>query len=73
MMLFIPDLSKSCGMEVYRVEKSNQNPPMVKPFRLTYLAKEGGAVGLPENKLKVANICKMHGTGGVEVVVLCAF
>ena len=23
MMLFIRDLSKSCGMEVYRVEKSN--------------------------------------------------
>ena len=24
MMLFIRDLSKSCGMEVYRVEKSNE-------------------------------------------------
>ena len=72
---------------------------MVKPFRLTYLAKgEGGGVChphleiltivcltfcllltdrptlcLPEYKLKVVNICKMHGTGGLEVVVLCAF
>ena len=27
---------------------------------------------LPEYKLKVVNICKMHGTGGLEVVVLCA-
>ena len=70
---------------------------MVKPFRLTYLAKGGGGgghpleiltiacltfgllltdrptLGLPEYKLKVVNICKMHGTGGLEVVVLCAF
>ena len=72
---------------------------MVKPFRLTYLAKGGGChppppplevltiaclifcllltdrptLGLPEYKLKVVNICKMHGTGGLEVVVLCAF
>ena len=73
------------------------NPPMVKPFQLTYLAK-GGVVatpppppleiltiacltfclltdrptlGLPEYKLNVVNICKMHGTGpGLEVVVL---
>ena len=60
---------------------------MVKPFRLTYLAKGGGGgggacltfclfltdrptLGLPEYKLKVVNICKMHGTGGLEVVVL---
>ena len=70
---------------------------MVKPFRLTYLAKgrEGGGgwlhpveiltiacltfcllltdrptLGLPEYKLKVVNICKMHETGGLEVVVL---
>ena len=57
---------------------------MVKPFRLTYLAKgEEGAcltfclfltdrptLGLPEYKLKVVNICKMQGTGGLEVVVL---
>ena len=81
------------------------NPPMVKPFRLTYLAKEGVGVwlpppptphppleiltiasltfcllltdrptlGVPEYKLKVVNICKMHATGGLEVVVLCAF
>ena len=27
-------------------------------------------LGLPEYKLKVVNICKMHGTGGLEVVVL---
>ena len=27
-------------------------------------------VRLPEYKLKVANICKIHGTGGLEVVVL---
>ena len=72
---------------------------MVKPFRLTYLAKGGGGggchppleiltiacltfcllltdrptLGLPEYKLKVVNICKMHETGGLEVVVLCAF
>ena len=70
------------------------NPPMVKPFRLIYLAKGGGVasppleilsiaclivyllltdrptLGLPEYKLKVVNICKMHGTGGLEVVVL---
>ena len=69
------------------------NPLMVKPFRLTYLAKgEGGGggleiitiacvifcllltdrptQGLPEYKLKVINICKMHGTGGIEDVVL---
>ena len=61
---------------------------MVKPFRLTYLAKGGGGggggacltfclfladrptLGLPEYKLKVVNICKMHRTGGLEVVVL---
>ena len=30
-------------------------------------------LGLPEYKLKVVNICKMHGTGGLEVLVLCAF
>ena len=30
-------------------------------------------LGLPKYKLKVVNICKMHGTGGLEVVVLCAF
>ena len=27
-------------------------------------------LGLAEYKLKVVNICKMHGTGGLEVVVL---
>ena len=27
-------------------------------------------LGLPEKKLKVVNICKIHGTGGLEVVVL---
>ena len=67
---------------------------MVKPFRLAYLAKEGGlppppleiltiacltfcllltdrpTLGLPEYKLTVVNICEMHGTGGLEVVVL---
>ena len=75
-------------------------PLMVKPFRLTYLAKGGGChppsppslefltiacltfcllltdrptLGLPEYKLKVVNICKMHGTGGLEVVVLYTF
>ena len=30
-------------------------------------------LGLPEYKLKVVNICKMHGTGSLEIVVLCAF
>ena len=78
-------------------EASCLNPPMVKPFRLTYLAKGGWlppptleiltiacltfcllltdrpTLGLPEYKLKVVNICKMHETGGLEVVVLCAF
>ena len=75
------------------------NPLMVKPFRLTYLAKGGGGgrgggggggaeilaiacltfcllltdrptLGLPEYKLKVVNICKMHGIWGLEFVVL---
>ena len=72
------------------------NPPMVEPFRITYLAKGGAlnppleiltiaslafrlllpdrpTLGQPEYKLKVVNICEMHGTGGLEVVVLCAF
>ena len=69
------------------------NPPMVKPFRLTYLARGGGGVvattpleiltitcltfrllltdrptlGLPEYKLKVVSICKMHGTGVLKL------
>ena len=30
-------------------------------------------LGLPEYKLKVVNICKMHETEGLEVVVLCTF
>ena len=74
---------------------------MIKPFRLTYLAKGGGGggggchpsleiltvacltfcllltdrptLGLTEYKFNVVNICKMHGTGGLEVVVLCPF
>ena len=67
------------------------NPPMVKLFPLTYLAKGGGGaleiltivyltffllltdrptLSLSEYKLKVVNICKMHGTGGLDVVVL---
>ena len=76
--------------------KRNFNPPMIKPFRLTYLAKGGGGggvvatqpleiltiacltlsltdrpiLGLQEDRLKVVNICKMHGTWGLEVVVL---
>ena len=28
---------------------------------------------LPEYKLKVENICEMHGTGGIKVLVLCAY
>ena len=28
---------------------------------------------LAEYKLKVVNICEMHGTGGIKVLVLCAF
>ena len=81
------------------LKSKNLNPPMVKPFQLTYLAKwEGGGgchppleiltiacltfcllltdrptLSLPEYKFKVVHICKMHGTGGLEVVVLCAF
>ena len=72
---------------------------MVKPFRLIYLAKEGGGLppppplltltiacgtfclvltyrpipAIPEYKLKVVNICEVHGIGGLEVVALCAF
>ena len=83
---------------------------MVKPFRLTYLAKGEGwwhhpsplaryvsrngippeistiacltfcllltdrpILGLLEYKLEAVNICKMHGTGDLEVVVLKAF
>ena len=30
-------------------------------------------LGLPEYKLKVVNICEMHGTGGLEVVVFDRF
>ena len=37
------------------------------------LLTDGPTLSLPEYKLKVVNICKMHGTGGLEVVVLCAF
>ena len=79
--------------------------PMVKPFRVTYLARSGNIsggggevaatttleiftfycltslllccekpnLGLPEYKLKLVNICKMSGTGGLEVVVLRIF
>ena len=36
---------------------------------LTYRA----ILSLPEYKLKVVNICEMHGTGGREVVVLDQF
>ena len=68
------------------------NPPMVKPFRLTYLARgvvatppppleiltiacltfcllltDGPTLGLPEYKLKVLNICKMHRTGVLKL------
>ena len=73
-------------------KKKWSNPPTVKPFRLTYLAKgwEGGCnhslevltivcltfcllltdrptPGLPEYKLKVVNICQMHGTGVLKL------
>ena len=37
------------------------------------LLTDSPTLGLPEYKLKVVNICKMHGTGGLEAVVLCAF
>ena len=30
-------------------------------------------LGLPEYKIKVVNICKMHRTGCLESMVLCAF
>ena len=30
-------------------------------------------LGLPEYKLRFANICKIHGTWGLKVVVLCTF
>ena len=62
------------------------NPPIVKPFWLTYLANleiltiacltfcllltYRPTLGLREYKLKVVNICKMHGTGGLGTVVL---
>ena len=35
------------------------------------LLTDRSTLGLPEKKLKVVNICKMHGRGGLEVVVLC--
>ena len=83
-------------ISIYKNLKMQLNPPMVKPFRLTYLAKGGEkekgpppleiltiacltfcllltdrpTLGLPEYKLKVVNVCKMHGTGGLEVVEL---
>ena len=54
------------------------NPPMVQPFRLTYLAfclllTYRPILGLPEYKLKVVNICEMRRTGGREVVVFDRF
>ena len=76
------------------ISKQQLNPPMVKPFWLTYLAKgnhplleilttacltfcllltDRPTLDLPEYKLKVANICKMHWRGSLEVVVLYAF
>ena len=86
--IWIAHQAQNCGPE-------RLNPTLVKPFRLTYLAKGGGGccqpplevltiacltfwllltdrltLGLPEYKLKAVNICKMHGTGGLEVVVL---
>ena len=85
----LTDLAEIWYLEVFG--GSCINPPIVKPFRLTYLAKgEGWSLeiltiacltfcllltdrptpGLPEYKLKVVNICKMHGTSGLEVVVL---
>ena len=30
-------------------------------------------LGLPEYKLRFANICKIHGAWGLKVVVLCTF
>ena len=50
------------------------NPLMVKPFRLTYLTfylllTYRTTLSLPKYKLKVVNICEMHGAGGLEVVV----
>ena len=38
-----------------------------------FLLTDRPTLGLPEYKLKVVNICKMDGTRGLEVVVLCAF
>ena len=37
-----------------------------------FLKRDPDALGLPEYKLKVVNIWKMDGTGGLEVVVLWA-
>ena len=65
------------------MSKTLFNPPMVKPFQLTYsdlnkiacltfclLLIYRPIVGLPEYELKVVNICEMHWTEGLEVVVL---
>ena len=35
-----------------------------------FLLADRPTLGLPEYKLKVLNICKMHGTWGLEAVVL---
>ena len=81
--------SKVKGM---KINEQFFNPPIVKPFRLTYLARGGchhpleiltiacltfcllltdrPTLGLPEYKLEVVNICKMHRTGGLEVITL---
>ena len=103
--LFIPlrrlkSETKNSKFESQKISSFVINPPMVKPFRLTYLGKGTGGggwlpspslnlshrlsdlclllsyrpiLGLSECKLKVVNICEMHGTGGLEVVVFDQF
>ena len=61
----------------YAINQPNQThatPPLeiltIACLTFTLLLTDRPILGLPEYKLKVVNICKMHGTGGLEVVVL---
>ena len=79
---FIENYEVTCTF-IY-VEINILNPPMVATTPLLeiltiacltfcLLLTDRPTLVLPQYKLKVANICKMHETGGLEVVVLCAF
>ena len=53
------------------------NPPLeiltIACLSFCLLLTDRPTLGLPEYKLKVANMCKMDGSGGPEVLVLWAF